>query len=192
MNQALASYEDSAVMEEQPRHALDSKLYVTFYVKAVKNNFKSDQENRPIYDEVDFVRIIIPGDTKSIIDTKVTMEHRQRFADRYERFKKNQAQAVSGTPLEVWPQMTVGQVAELKAMHIHTVEQLAELSDVLSQKIMGSHALRQKAAAFLAASSDTAASNKLAVELEKRDSEIEMLKAQMADLVNAKTKLVSK
>jgi hypothetical protein len=190
MQSTLPSYDESAVMDASSvaRYAMDSKLMVNFYVRAVQNNFKTSQEGRPIFDEVEFIRIIIPGDTKTIIDTKVNPEYRHRFADKYERFQKGLAQAQSGTPLEVWPQMTVGQVAELKAMHISTVEQLADLSDVLAQKIMGSHQLRQKAQAFLEAAAGEAQNSKMAAELEKRDVEIAALKEQMAQILKVKAK----
>ena len=178
----LQTYDQAAVMEDQPRFAMDKKLFVQFYLRAVVNNFKSSQEGRPIFDEVDYVRIIVPGDKNTVIDTKVTPEYAQRFATQFEKYKKNQSQAVSGTPLEVWPQMTVGQVAELKAMNVHTVEQLAELPDNLAQRIMGSHDLRRRATTFLEAAHGEAANTKLAAELAQRDNEIELLKAQMAQM----------
>ena len=179
----LATYDQAAVMEDMPRHAMDKKLYVNFYVRAVMNNFRSAEEGRPIFDEVDYIRIIIPGDKNNVVDTKVTEEHKMRFEKQFERFKKNQEQAVSGTPLEVWPQMTVGQVAELKAMNIHTVEQLADVPDNLAQKIMGSHALRAKAKMFLEAAAGEAVNSKMVAELEKRDIELAALKEQMAQIV---------
>lgn len=178
----LQTYDQAAVMEDQPRFAMDKKLFVQFYLRAVVNNFKSSQEGRPIFDEVDYVRIIVPGDKNTVIDTKVTPEYAQRFATQFEKYKKNQSQAVSGTPLEVWPQMTVGQVAELKAMNVHTVEQLAELPDNLAQRIMGSHDLRRRATTFLEAANGEAANTKLAAELAQRDNEIELLKAQMSQM----------
>lgn len=186
--EALQTYDQAAVMEDQPRFALDKKLFVQFYQRAVMNNFKSSQEGRPIFDEVDFVRIIVPGDKNTVIDTKATPEYIGRFRDKYDQFKKGQEQAQSGTPLEVWPQMTVGQVAELKAMHVTTVEQLADMPDQLAQRIMGSHALRAKAKQFLEAAAGDAANTKLQAELEKRDNEIEVLKAQMQQILNSKSK----
>lgn len=188
MNDSLVSYDQAAVMEDMPRFALDKKLYVNFYVRAVMSGFKSAQEGRPIFDEVDYIRIIIPGDKNSILDAPVDDQHKMRFEAQYSRFKKNQEQAVSGTPLEVWPQMTVGLVAELKAMNVHTVEQLADMHDQLAQKIMGSHALRAKAKAFLDAAAGEAVNTKMAMELEKRDGEIELLKQQMAELVKTSAK----
>lgn len=179
----LATYDQAAVMEDMPRHAMDKRLYTNFYVRPVMNNFKSAEAGRPIFDEVDYVRIIIPGDKNNVVDTKVTEEHKARFEKQFERFKKNQEQAVSGTPLEVWPQMTVGQVAELKAMNIHTVEQLAEVPDNLAQKIMDSHALRAKAKLFLEAAAGEAVTTKMSAELEKRDVELAALKEQLAQVL---------
>jgi len=185
MNNDLATYDEAAVMQDQPRYAMDKRLYVQFYRNAVMSSFKSAEEGRPIFDEVDFVRIIVPGDKNSIVDTQVTEEHKMRFEKQFDRFKKNQEQAVTGTPLEVWTQMTVGQVAELKAMHVHTVEQLADMPDQLAQRIMGSHALRAKAKLFLEAAAGEAVTSRLASQLELRDNEINQLKQQMAQIIAA-------
>lgn len=189
MNDALATYDSAAVMEVGARHAMDKRLFVNFYRKAVLNKFKSSQEGRPIFDEVDYVRIIIPGDKYNVVDTPATEEHtRVRFAEQYERFLKGQEQATSGTPLEMWPQLTISQVAELKAINVYTVEQLAEMSDQLAQKFMGNHQLRQKAKLYLEAAAGEAVTTKMQAELEKRDNEIETLKAQMAQLMATKQK----
>jgi hypothetical protein len=181
----LASYDEAAVMEtgNRARYAMDDRLVVTFYMKAVKNTFKSNEAGRPIFDEREFIRVIVPGDSRSVFEDLVTDEHRTRFADRYARFKRGVAQASTGTPLEVWPQMTVGLVAEMKAMNITTVEELAGLSDGNAQKIMGNFDLRRRAQAFLDAAAGDAANSKLAAELEKRDSEIAALKSQMEQLI---------
>lgn len=183
--QMLQTYDEAAVMEDQARFALDKRLYVQFYVRAVMNHFKSAQEGRPIFDEKEYCRVIIPGDKNAVFDQPASDEQRMRFEAQYTRFKKGLEQAVTGTPLEMWPQMTVGQVAELKAINISTVEQLAEMSDETAQKIMGNHKLRLKAKAFLEAAAGEAKNSQLAMELEKRDSEIATLKNQMEQLLKA-------
>lgn len=187
MQSGVPTFDDATIQNfaNQARYAGDSKLYVTFYVRAVMNNFESAQQGRPIFNEKEYVRIIVPGDSKTTVDCPVTDEFRMRFAKQYELFKKGMEQAVTGTPLEVWPQLTVGLVAELKAMHISTVEQLAELDDGKAQRIMGSHELRRRARAFLDAAQGEAANNKMLAELEKRDEEINQLKTQMAELLKA-------
>lgn len=186
MNQVLPGYEDAAVMsaEQQARFAGDKRLFVQFYMRAVMNQFKSAQEGRPIFDEKEYVRIIIPGDKNTVIDTEATrVEKELRFPEQYARFKKNQEQSLSGTPLEVWPQMTVGMVAELKAMNVFTVEQLAELPDNLAQRIMGAHMWRKKAQAFLDAAAGDAKNSQLAMELEKRDAQIAALQNQLNQIL---------
>lgn len=188
MQAELSDYDGNAVMGGQERYAADSRLYVEFYRKAVYNKPKSDEAGRPIFDDADFVRITIPGDKYSNLEAKVDESHRRRFPKQWANYQAGQEQAQTGTPLEHWPQMTVGLVATLKAMKIYTVEQLAELSDANAAQLMGSHDLRRRAAAFLEAAKGEAANSHLAAELEKRDNEIATLKAQMEQLIAASQK----
>ena len=179
------TYDEAQSQANQSRFAMDSKLYVTFYIRPIKNAFRSEQEGRPIFEEREYIKIIVPGDSKTTVDCPVTDEFRGRFEKQYEKFKKGLAQAVEGTPLEMWPQMTVGLCAELKAMNISTVDQLAELDDSKAQKIMGSHELRRKAQLFLSAAKGEADNNKIAAELQKRDDEITLLKMQMQQILDS-------
>lgn len=190
MNEALASYESMAVMgdDTSPRNQSDEKLFVTFSREAMKNDFKSAEAGRPIFDEVDLVRIMVPGNRLSSMLYKATEEHKWRFPKQWAKYQQGLSQAQEGTPLEMWPQMTVGQVAELKAVNIHSVEQLAAMPDNLAQQFMGNFQLRQKAQTFLDAAKGEAVTTKLQAELAKRDNEIEVLKRQMAEVLEAKSK----
>ncbi len=185
MQGGLPTYDDAANLANQARFAMDHKLYVQFYIRPVMNNFRSSEEGRPIYEEQEYIRIIVPGDSKTTVDCPVDDIFRMRFEKQYSKFKKGLEQAVDGTPLEMWPQMTVGLCAELKAMNVSTVEQLASLDDGKAQKIMGSYDLRRKAQAFLDAAQGEAANNKMVAELTKRDDEITLLKNQMAELMKS-------
>jgi len=185
MQGGLPTYDDAANLANQARFAMDHKLYVQFYIRPVMNNFRSSEEGRPIYEEQEYIRIIVPGDSKTTVDCPVDDIFRMRFEKQYDKFKKGLEQAVDGTPLEMWPQMTVGLCAELKAMNVSTVEQLASLDDGKAQKIMGSYDLRRKAQAFLDAAQGEAANNKMVAELTKRDDEITLLKNQMAELMKS-------
>jgi hypothetical protein len=188
MQGGLPTYDDTVSQANQARYAMDHKLYAQFYIRPVMNNFKSQEAGRPIFEEREYIRVIIPGDSKTTTDCPVTDEFRMRFQNQYDKFKRGLAQAVEGTPLEMWPQMTVGLCAELKAMNVTTVEQLAALDDGKAQRIMGSYDLRRKAQMFLDAAQGEAANNKMAAELQKRDDEINLLKSQMAQILEAKTK----
>lgn len=183
MADALAGYEESAVDANDSRYAMDKRLFVEFFRRPILNTTKSAEAGRPVHDEFDMVRIIVPGDRNSTFESKVTNEHKIRFADRWQRYISGQEQAQSGTPLEMWPQMTVAMCADLKAMKIHTVEQLAEMSDAAAQQIMGNFALRQRAQAFLDLAKSDSANTKMAAELEKRDNEIALLRSQMNEIL---------
>jgi len=191
---APTAFDEPVNMENDPRHKMDDKLFVQFYKRAVINNFRTSQEGRPIFDELDYVRIIVPG-SKDILDVEAETSYQRRFPKQWERYAANQAQTLSGTPLEVWPQMTVGIVAELKAMNIHTVEQLATIPDVVAGKFQGGQTFKQRAQAFLDAAAGDAQNSKMASELARRDEEIDLLKKQMQDLMaslSEKTKPIEK
>lgn len=144
------------------RFAMDDKLYVVFTMVPVKQGFKSEQEGRPIFEDVPHIRIHVPGDKNSVTERPVTDEDKERFASRWEKFQKNMTQAPEGTPLEQWPQLTISQVYEMKALGVFTVEQLAGMTDTNAQKFMGGHELRRKAEVFLKVSKDTAEAQRLA------------------------------
>ena len=181
----LPTYDDTMSLANQARFAMDNKLYVVFSVQPIYNAFQSNEQGHPVYDEEEYIKIFVPGDTKTTVECPVTDEFRMRFSKQYDNFKKNLSQAISGMPLEAWTQMSVGRVAELKAMGVHTVEQLAGLDDGPAQKLMGAHDLRRKAQAFLDASKGEAENNKLITELSKRDDEINLLKQQMQQILEA-------
>lgn len=168
--------------------AADSRLWVQFYIRPVQNKFRSEEAGRPIFDEVEFVKIIVPGDKNLIFDQPADASHQHRFPKQYDRFKAGHKQSNDGTPLEAVTWLTVGQVAEFKALNIMTVEQLADVSDQLAQRFMGAFELRRKAQAFLEASKGEAATSKLAAELEKRDNQIAALQKQMEELIKAAQK----
>jgi hypothetical protein len=164
----------------QPVFQQDKRLHVRFYRRAVKQTFKSEQEGRAIYKDVDYVQIHVPGDRNTMIDTEANFHYQQRWPEQWKRYKDGMDQAVVGTPLDSLPGVTPSQTAELKAMHVHTVEQLAEMADQLAQKMMGNFALREKARKFLDASKGVADQNKRDAELAERDDRIKALEEQIA------------
>lgn len=138
-----------SVTENDSRYAMDSKLYVQFYSRPVLQTTLSEQEGRPIYVDMDHVRILVPGDKLSQIDRLASDEDKQRFAAHYAKYKAGSAQEVVGTRLEAVPWMTRSKVEEYKYFNILTVEQLAQASDSVGQKFTGFYADRDKAKKFL-------------------------------------------
>jgi len=139
----------------------DSLLNVQFYIKAQPNEWKTQQEGRPMFDDVVMVRIVPPGDGLNIIDTPARTDHKQRFPRHWEFFERTQGRdnLESGTPLTQWPMLGPAQVAQLNAMQFRTVEQIAGASDELITRIgmaggMSPFALREKAVRFLQVAHD--------------------------------------
>lgn len=173
---------DGVVYDHNNQYELDNRLFVQFFVQAVQNNFKSEQASRPIFDEVEMVRIMTPG-ARDVFVSKASVQYQMRFPKQYAAFKAGKELPLEGTPLEEVPFLSVSQVAELKAINVRTLEQLANMPDNLAQQIMGNFGLRQKAQNYIAIAKDQAPTMQLQGELEKRDIEIKALKEQMALLL---------
>lgn len=158
-------------------------VFVQFYTDAVELRFESEKQGRPIFKDLPHIRKMIPGDASTVIE-RVAKEHDIRmFPREWEIFQRQQSTAISGTPLEQWPQITRAQVKEAKYFEVHTVEQMAELSDMSCQRLgMGFADLRTKAQVYLAAAAGTAAETAQAAENERLRGEIELLKQQMAEV----------
>jgi len=138
------------------RYGADRNLHVQFYKRPTRQDFLSDQEHREIYKDVEYVTIRIPGDKLSVVDTPVTETERRRFPDLYRRFLETSDNDSIGTPLKEWPSVKPSQLLELAAMHIRTVEDIANCSDANGAKIMGFNALKKKAMLYLEAAKEAA------------------------------------
>lgn len=171
-----------AMQGMEARYAGDNKLLVQFHVLPMIDDTRSAEEGRPIYKEVDHVRIMQPGNKESIVDRPVTEMDKARFQQQYERWKSGQAELVEGTPLEAWPEITRAQVEELRFFHVRTVEQLCDISDANAQKFMGINVLRKKARIYRDKANKNAASTKLQKQLEEKDNQIASLNAALKDL----------
>lgn len=171
----------------------DERLPVVFSMEPLKDEAASAEAGRPIYRDVEFIRIHVPGDKDNIIFQPVDETHRRRFAQRYAHWKRTgQGEVVQGTPLAAWPAIERAQVKELEHFNCRTVEQLAELSDVLSQRFPGIQALKQKARDFLKASEGSAHVTQLRAELERQQAELAAMKQQLDAALKAGAKRQAK
>jgi hypothetical protein len=175
---------DSDVYAEGQEYKDDARLVVQFFTEAVKNEAKSAEAGRAIFDEVAMVRIMTPG-SRDVMVTRAGKNYPLRFPRQWERFQANQSQIADGTPLEQVPFLSVGQIAELKACNVYTLEQLANLADSVAHKFMGAQKMKQLAVAYLEAAKEAAPFTKLMDELEKRDAQIAVLQQQVAQLAAA-------
>lgn len=169
---------DGAVYDESNMYEDDKKLVAQFFVEAVKNEFKSAQEGRAIFDEIVMIRILTPG-SRDVMTNKANDQYKARFPRQWALFEQKRQQTVDGTPLEQVPFLTVGQIAELKALNVHTLEQLATLADTVAHKVMGFQELKRKAAQFLEAAKSAAPITMLNEQLAQRDAQIAAMQQQI-------------
>lgn len=164
----------------------DSKLAVTFYKRSMKQEDESIAAGRPIFKEFDFVRICVPGDNLTEIDTYAQESHKARFPRQWAHYQNQVAgqEVLIGTPIEQWPLVTRSQAEELKGIKFATVESIANCSDLQLQRIgmiagMSPHSFREKAKSFLNLASDSA-------EIAQREAELQALREEN-DKIKAET-----
>lgn len=154
-----------------------------FYTRAKKNEFRSQQEGRPVFDNREYVEILIPGDKLCTVDREVKSEDMNRWPRQYAAFKNNQVLAPEGTPLEHWTMIDPAQVEHLKHFNVRSVEQLASVSDAtLSNLGMGSRELQAKAKVWLAQARDNSGLSKLLAENEQLQAKTRALEEQVGEL----------
>lgn len=148
----------------------DTKLNVHFTTQPVLSKKETYLAGGvPKYVDMDFITITVPGNRDLEIHTPVTDFYEWRFPLEYEAFKRGQAAAVIGTPLDMWPALQPSQVAELKHQGIRTVEQLASLSDSVSGSLRGFYAMKHKAQQFLDDSKDKNAAAVVRAQMDEQD-----------------------
>lgn len=161
--------------------AQDDKLIARFYMGTIRNDGKSILAGRPVYDDIEKIRILKPGE-RDYLDRGATDGYRQRFSKQYAAFKSGEEEKVSGTPLSLWPVIRASQVAELAHFHVRTVEQLAEMPDIHLQKFMGGNGLREAARDFVKLAVSQAPLRAVQAELQGRDAKIAAMQAQMEQM----------
>lgn len=169
------------------KHGDDNGLYVEFYMDALKDEEQTIEKGRPIFADRPFVSIRVLGDNKTHIQRPVKDEDKMRFPRQWEAFERSESQdLIEGTPITEWAMLTKSQAMELKAMAIHTVEKLAEVSD--SNLWMGGRELRDKAIKWLETSKDSSAVSKFEAKLKELEAENKALKSEMKALNEASKK----
>jgi hypothetical protein len=137
-----------------------------FYNLPVINEAGSAKHGRPIYEDKEICELRFSGnrmtvgvfpahevfrkyrdpETGEVTEITYAIEYR----DQYLKFKNNETQELSGTPLSELPFLTQSKRLELKALNIHTAEALAALDgQPLKQLGMGGRELKVQAQTYL-------------------------------------------
>lgn len=175
-------YDMALNFDDSQQTEADKKLLVAFYRAPIKNEPKSAEAGRPIFDEIDLIKIIVPGSRDSYVGD-ASVEYQNRFPIQWARYKQGREQTVSGTPLSALSWMTLSQIAEFEAVNVKTIEQLVSMADAVSQKFMGHLMIKDRALNYLNAAKENAPTTKLMAELDKRDETIAELQKTVEALV---------
>src|SRR5687767_106182 len=118
-----ASMEMMDVIHQKQSEA-DKTLFVQFNLEPHQNQEKTAKEGRPIFEEREYIMIMVPGDKDSIVHRPAMESDKQRFWDRYDRWKRKIGdERGSGTPLKMVPWLNSSQVKELEYFNCYTLEQ---------------------------------------------------------------------
>lgn len=172
----------------------DTSAVVEFKTEAVYSPRETAiADGLPKYVDMDFISIRLPGDRGKEISvwSQVTDFYINRFPHEHQAFKTGKSQAVTGTPLSLWPQMNPSSIKELEHIGVRTLEQLASLSDSNSATMRNFHALKNGARVFLESSRELASSAVMQAKLDDQaaahQSQIDALNAKFEALMSGKT-----
>lgn len=146
--------------------ANENLVVAKFYIHSVQNPKKSAEAGRPIYDDIEVCEIRFAANKQTVhvapahevfrtarnfATGEVTpITYALEYKEQYLKFKNEEAQDQSGTPLAELPFLTQSKRLELKALNIHTAETLASLDGTpLKQLGMGGRELKAQAQAYL-------------------------------------------
>ncbi len=163
-------------------------LHARFFMHPEQDKAKSLEAGRPIFEEVPYIVIRIPGDKTSEIQRPIrfgdtTAHDNHKFAREYQAFTAGNEQSLLGTPLAEWGAITRSQVKEMEHFHVRTVEQLAEIPDSTLGNFRGITSIREKARNYISAAKGEAPLLKMQEDLKERDETLSAMQAQINELV---------
>lgn len=165
----------------------NGKLIILFKNVQKKMEMESKLQGRPVFKEVTHIVKIVPGDQRLQIDRPMRETDMEEFPVEWARWCQTKENKIPGFPIENWPALSDTQKAELKAMKIHTVEQMANLSDAILQNFRGGGDLRAKAKIFLEAGKDAELIGAIRKEAAAKEAAMQAQIDELRALIEAQT-----
>jgi len=173
-----------------------------FKIHTVQNEARSRDKGRPQFDDLEIVEIRMAGNKQTVgvfpahevwkwedkpDGSREPVTYAMRWPDIYQKFKANEAQVQSGTPLSEAPFLTQAKRYELKALNIHTVEALAALDGTPLKTLgIGGREMKTQAQAYLAKAEGSAVETRLAAENEDLRQQLADLQTQFSEFSKSK------
>ena len=142
---------------------------------------KSEAAGHPVYEDITMVNVQQPGDMNP-----VTREYRpgdeRRWPEAWAAYQEGRKAPVDGTPVSILFPASPAMVHNLEGVGVHTIEQLASVTDTGLGNIPMGLTLRDKAKAFLDARDGADGFNKLQAQLERKDEQMRSMQMQMTEM----------
>lgn len=182
--------------------ANENLVVATFKTHSVKNEAKSKEANRPIYDDMEVCELRFAANRQTVgvfpahevfkkdfnMQTgEVTqLTYALVYNEQYKKFKAGLDQEQSGTPLSELTFLTQAKRLELKALNIHTAEALASLDGTpLKQLGPGGRDLKNQAQAYIDKAAGSADVTNMAAQIAALQDEIAKLRGDGGTTVEA-------
>lgn len=167
----------------------DKNLIIQFFVDKKLMGAKSEAAGRPIYEDREYVRVMIKGQDKQIVVHEVTAQIRQKYPISYQRFLQQKPAPVIGTPIDMLPGVGPSLAHHLKGLNLRSIEDVANVTDENTLQAMGAGArdLVKRSRAWMEQSSERAlnleeANKQLAADNEDLKAKIAAFDERMAAL----------
>ena len=171
---------DVADFDGSKKAQLDKQLLVKFFYKTRPDSVATQEQGRPMFKEVEYIDIRVPGSRGTSVSRPARPADRQRFPEHYEAFKKRVDAPTSGTPLAEWALIPRSAVEQLAFANVKTVEQLATLSDSYAGQMHGGYGYKKIAKEYLERTANDA--DKAVIDdLKKQNEELRKLVSEMND-----------
>ena len=172
---------------------------ITFERCPIENVNRSQEENRVVFDDVDFVTLHQQGSSNTTIhkveewwvklqqqarNNMIPVQWVDEYKQAYEQWIGGKDPIVQGTHLSEWPKMTSAKAEMWNAVHVRTVEELAEANEQTMESFgMGARAMRTEAKEFL---ESLGSNEKLQEQLATQQAQIDALLDKLADTTEPK------
>lgn len=176
---------DALKTQFDPNAPRKNTNFPVFSMRSVLDKKATKEAGHEVFKDVEWIQVQTRGNTMERTSGRVKGWHRREYAPFYEAWKKGTTVKIEGFPLDHWVLIRPhpSHIAALKKINIHSVEQLAEMSEAnLPPRYPHMIALQMKAREFLQTQSDTGQFNALKLEVED-------LRTQLADQLKANEEL---
>lgn len=184
----------------------DENLVVSFSLEDFKNETRTREEGRAVFEDREMISITLAGASSPVIVAPASsyctmpelemgqgtqVRYQDRFPEDYDRWKEGQEAAVVGTHIKHAAFLSKADVSNLTACNVFTIEQLSDLGGEQLRRVgINGRKWQQMALAYLESASSTKDATSFAAEKASLLEEIAALRASLETKTEGSTGIV--